>query len=118
MENTQARNVEARRSFLKKAAYVAPAIVALGALNAQASVQGAAASVFTGKTYVQPGDRLVGESTVTGLSGPDVIESGTYQRVYSDGTKGAVVEYTGAEVQQNNYGFFSWAKTFFGNILG
>ncbi|MDO9208052.1 MAG: hypothetical protein Q7T91_07345 [Sulfuricurvum sp.] len=113
MDNTQARNVEARRSFLKKAAYVAPAIIALGALNAHADV-GAAASVFNGKATVDPGNIHVGDATVTGYSGPDVILGGTYQKVGSS----TVVNFSPVEVQQNNFGLFSWAKAFFGNILG
>jgi hypothetical protein len=38
MENTKVQTtVEARRSFLKKAAYTAPAVMALGALSAPMS---------------------------------------------------------------------------------
>ncbi len=40
MENVEIQNVEARRSFMKKMAYVAPAVMVLGALNAHASVAG------------------------------------------------------------------------------
>lgn len=117
MENVENQNVEARRSFLKKVAYVAPAVMALGALNAHAGTS-QAASVFTGKTYVQPGDHLVGQSTVTGLSGPDIVEGGTYQIVHTDGTTGAVQSFTGAQVKQNDYGFFTWAKSIFASIMG
>lgn len=48
MENVEIQTVEARRSFLKKVAYAAPAIVALGALTAPMSVQ--ASVVFSQKT--------------------------------------------------------------------
>lgn len=116
MENVEIQGVEARRSFMKKMAYVAPAVMALGALNAQASVAGAA-SVFIGEARVNPGDKLIGVSTVTGYSGPDVIESGTYQRVYADGTLGDLQTFTGAQVQDNNMGVFTWAKSFFANIF-
>lgn len=37
MDTTSQTSVEARRSFLKKAAYVAPAVIVLGALSAPKS---------------------------------------------------------------------------------
>lgn len=40
MENTQYASVEGRRAFLKKSAYMAPAIMMLGSLNSYASVSG------------------------------------------------------------------------------
>lgn len=117
MENVKIDNVEARRSFLKKVAYVAPAVVVLGSLTLTTS--GQAASTFTGRTIVQPGDNLVGISTATGENGAiGTTGSGTYQRVYSNGTTGAVQNFTGAQVATNDYGFFTWAKAYFGNILG
>jgi hypothetical protein len=39
MENLETQKVEARRGFLKKVAYAAPAVVALGALTAPVSAQ-------------------------------------------------------------------------------
>jgi len=48
MENVEIQSVAARRSFLKKVAYAAPAVVALGALTAPMSAQ--ASVIFSQKT--------------------------------------------------------------------
>jgi hypothetical protein len=116
MENVEIQGVEARRSFLKKVAYVAPAVVVLGSLTLPNSAQ---ASTFTGEARVNPGDTLIGVSTVTGENGAvGAAGGGTYQRVYSNGSTGTVQSYTGAQVVENKMGVFTWAQKFFGNILG
>lgn len=112
MENTDTKNqsVEARRSFLKKVAYAAPAVVALGALTVPVSAQ---ASVFHGQMYAEPGHILSGSATVTGDSGPGVIQGGTYQKTGST----SVRTFTGAEVASNDMGVFDWARRYFANIM-
>jgi len=109
MENVEIKGVEARRSFLKKVAYVAPAVVVLGSLTLPSSAQ---ASVFHGTATVNPGNIHVGDATVTGESGPGVVSSGTYQKEGSS----VVTNFTAAEVNTNTYGLFDWAKAFFPSI--
>jgi len=105
MENVEIQGVEARRSFLKKVAYVAPAVVALGALNAHASAA-AAASTFTHVAY-DNGDTVT--TTVTGNSGTNVVDSATYQQ-----NGGPVYTYSGDAVKNPPAsGLYSWAKSIF-----
>lgn len=87
MDTTSQTSVEARRSFLKKAAYVAPAVVALGALSAPVSAH---ASVVFNQTYVFNEDNQrayvsehydnVEKYTLDGTFKPDGEESTLYTR--------------------------------------
>lgn len=87
MDKTSQTSVEARRSFLKKAAYVAPAVVALGALSAPVSAH--ASVVFNQKTvYNQKNQSAfvtehydnVGKFTVDGTFTPESGPTTTYDR--------------------------------------
>jgi hypothetical protein len=118
MENTHNQKGEARRSFLKKMVYVAPAVVALGALTAPV---GAHASVFVGQVYTNPTNSNqgvesihIGDATVVGNSQTKVIEGGTYTNLNT----GTVTQFTADQVKANDWGLFTWAKTYFGNIFG
>jgi hypothetical protein len=105
MENVENQNVEARRSFLKKVAYVAPAVMALGALNAQANTA-IASSTFTHVAY-DNGETVT--TSVTGDSGTNVVTTATYQQ----GT-GPVTTYSGTAVQNPpSSGLYSWANSIF-----
>ncbi|MDP3465892.1 MAG: hypothetical protein Q8R86_09000 [Sulfuricurvum sp.] len=75
MENVQIDNVEARRSFLKKVAYVAPAVVVLGSLTLPSSAQ---ASTFTHNTVDQNNPSVIASTqTVTTKDGTNIVMSGT-----------------------------------------
>ena len=56
-------NLESRRSFLKKAAYVAPVVLAMGPLASQASVAGS--KIYTNTT--------IGTSVQAGSNGAIVV---------------------------------------------
>jgi hypothetical protein len=118
MENTHNQKGEARRSFLKKVVYVAPAVVALGALTAPV---GAHASVFVGQVYTNPTSSNqgvesihVGDATVVGNSQTKVIESGSYTNLNT----GVTTQFSADQVKANDWGLFTWAKAYFGNIFG
>lgn len=64
MENTKDQTtVEARRSFLKKAAYVAPAMMALGTLATPASASTASSSL--GGNIIPVGQSAIPATTTT-----------------------------------------------------
>jgi hypothetical protein len=98
---------------LKKVAYVAPVVVALGALSAPMSAQ---ASTFNGKVYAVDGKTgattQIGTATVNGQSGPHTIEDGATVRL----STGVETHYDAAGVVANDNGWFSWAKQFFPQI--
>ena len=64
-KNVENKNVESRRSFLKKAAYVAPTIIALGSITKPVS---AAASGTGTPTYTSNGS---GETNPSSAPGTD-----------------------------------------------
>ncbi|MDD3597470.1 hypothetical protein [Sulfuricurvum sp.] len=113
LENVEMNAAQSRRAFLKKAAYVAPAVVALGALSAPVSAQ---ASTFNGNVYAVDAKTgtvtQIGTATVNGQSGPQVIENGATVRLSS----GEITHYDAAGVEANANGWFSWAKKYFSQI--
>jgi hypothetical protein len=107
MENVENQNVEARRSFLKKVAYVAPAVVVLGSLTLPGSAQ---ASTFTGVNNTYDNKGVLVKSTpitLTGNSGTGTIEGGTY------GTTTLTVD----QVKSVPYnGMFAWLSHWFPSL--
>lgn len=106
MENVENQNVEARRSFLKKVAYVAPAVVALGALNAHASVSaGAAPSTFVNTWTDNHGATQT--VTVSGYSKTGEVTGGTI-----NGTPVSAANVVTPPMSN----FFAWFKQWFPSI--
>ncbi len=105
LEKSEVEETLSRRSFLKKAAYTAPAIITLGALNAHADAT-PGSSVFTINTY--SGTAVTGSTTVTGHNG--VVDSGT--TVYGPYTNAS----TATEVNANTYHIWDNFKQFFAGI--
>lgn len=103
MENTEVSSVEARRSFLKKVAYTAPAVIALGSLTLPVTAQ---ASTFTNTFTDAQGNTMT--STVEsntkyayGSTPYGQISSGTY-----DGDS-----YTASDVETKS--IFKWFRNLF-----
>jgi len=112
MENVEIQNVEARRSFLKKVAYVAPAVVALGALSAPMSAQ---ASTFHNHTQSVPAGTLVSEETITTKDGTNIVLKGASNKIPT--ASYGNYELTGAQVKEAaNAGDGSW--TWVNNLFG
>lgn len=114
MENLEIESTNSRRTFLKKVAYVAPAVIVLGGLSAQAGTT-AGSSVFTNKILSQGDGKQIGLETVTGHNG--VVDSGVYQNTDSAGVVTGTKNYTAAEVNANDIpSLWSYFKQFFGGI--
>lgn len=112
MENVKIDNVEARRSFLKKVAYVAPAVVVLGSLTLPSSAQ---ASTFHNHTQSVPAGTLTSKETIITKDGTNIVISGTSTKI-PDSTFG---NYTisGTQVKQAataNDGAWTWVNSLFG----
>jgi hypothetical protein len=102
MEN-KTQKINSRRAFLKKAAYAAPAFIALGGLNAQAGTT-VGSSVFT--MYVGSGS----PSTTIQSNSTQVLKVFGHQGVVDYGTKdptkppGApTINYSSAAIINNVY---------------
>jgi hypothetical protein len=113
MENVEIKSVEARRSFLKKVAYVAPAVVVLGSLTLPNSAQ---ASTFSHNTVSATNTTQVASTEkITTINGTNIVVSGTSTPVpdlYGDtttvsGTK--VKAYADA-----GSGTWNWVNSLFG----
>jgi hypothetical protein len=114
MENLEMESTDSRRTFLKKVAYVAPAVIVLGGLSAQAGTT-PGSSVFTNKIISQGDQTQIGLETVTGHNG--VVDSGIYQNTDSNGVVTKTKNYTAAEVNANDIpSLWSYFKQFFGGI--
>jgi hypothetical protein len=114
MENLEMESTNSRRTFLKKVAYVAPAVIVLGGLSAQAGTA-PGSSVFTNKIISQGDQTQIGLETVTGHNG--VVDSGIYQNTDSTGAVTKTKNYTAAEVNANDIpSLWSYFKQFFGGI--
>ncbi|MFA6189065.1 MAG: hypothetical protein WC680_07275 [Sulfuricurvum sp.] len=113
MENVKIDNVEARRSFLKKVAYVAPAVVVLGSLTLPSSAQ---ASTFTHNTIDQNAPYAVASTqTITTQNGTNIVTSGTSTLV-PDAEFGNYT-ITGAQVKTSadaGSGTWAWVNSLFG----
>lgn len=106
MENTELSMVEARRSFLKKVAYTAPAVIALGALTLPSSAQ---ASVFTHNTQSVPATNpatSTSTETITTIDGTNIVTSGTSDSVPANTLLHD--DYTGTQVKQLAEGTNTW----------
>ncbi|MDD2837507.1 MAG: hypothetical protein PHX59_00985 [Sulfuricurvum sp.] len=114
LENVEMNAAQARRTFLKKAAYAAPVVIALGGLNAHAG-RTVGSSVFSTNLYVgteKTDANYIGTATVSGHNG--VVDQG----LITD-TDGVKTYYTSAEVNSNKspYAkFWNDFKSFFGTI--
>lgn len=112
MENVEIQSVEARRSFLKKVAYVAPAVVVLGSLTLPSSAQ---ASTFTAEIFRD--NTKIADVSVYGNSGTGVLDTPTAGAKVRT-TNGSITTYTQEQVIANNDDYFTFAKTWFKQILG
>lgn len=111
LENVEMNTAQSRRTFLKKAAYVAPAVVALGALTIPASAQ---ASVFTTE-WKEINTGQIYTVSVDGNSATGVVSSGSSVNTAS----GKVKTYTAEQVVTNDTpleGFWSYFKQWFPSI--
>jgi len=114
---SEVEEVISRRSFLRKAAYVAPAIVSLGALNAQAGTA-IGSSVFKNNIVSYGNGEVIGTATVRGHNG--VVDSGeAVNAVGGSFSPYHSSQYTAAEVNANtnpSYHFWSYFQQYFGTI--
>ena len=83
MEKTSQTSVEARRSFLKKAAYVAPVVIALGTLSAPVSAH--ASVIFNQGTFDSSGKSFSATEhydNVANVSIDGTLDYGTAHKEY------------------------------------
>ncbi len=117
MENSTDNVVNSRRSFLKKAAYSAPAILALGALSAPISAQ---ASTFTHKLYTGSSadgtHEHIADIEVYGDSGPGVLYEPAGGKITFHDPDNTIEEFSGTRVIDNDDRYFDFAKQYFNQI--
>ncbi|MBN2816181.1 MAG: twin-arginine translocation signal domain-containing protein [Campylobacterales bacterium] len=95
-----------RRKFLKKVAYTAPTIVALGSLSSPANAHTNTSTFCSRDKY---------ESTVYGNSATGRFDSYKKAKVK---VNGQFKEFNHDEVVENKDGFFTFAKKWFSQIRG
>jgi len=114
LEKSEVEEVLSRRSFLKKAAYTAPAIITLGALNAHADT-GATTSAFSSNTYDSTKTNVVSVETITTQKGTNNVLTGTHDVLNSN-----LGDYTASgsaiKTEANNGNeTWTWLNNLFGN---
>ena len=97
-ETNRTEEVLSRRSFLRKAAYTAPAVVTLGALTAPVSAR---ASVFTHSTQTNPSTNpatITSEEVIYTQDGTNNVINGTTTDVPYTGSEDTT-ELSGAQIK-------------------
>jgi hypothetical protein len=113
MENVEIKSVEARRSFLKKVAYVAPAVVVLGSLTLPNSAQ---ASTFSHNTVSATNqNQVASQETASTINGTNIVTSGSSIQVPAQTFGNYTI--SGADVKEaadSGNGTWSWVNSLFG----
>jgi len=105
MDNST-QETASRRKFLKKVAYTAPTIIALGTLSSPANAHTNTSSFCSHNKY---------KSTVYGHSAISKLDKYKKARVE---VNGKFREFDVQEVIENKHGFFTFAKKWFAQIKG
>ncbi len=110
MENLEMESTNSRRTFLKKVAYVAPAVIVLGGLSAQASPS-AAASTFAGDYTVHPpaAGKKIADMTVSGNTGTNTVTGGTYTPT----STGVTQTVSASDIVSQQNGIWAWIQSYF-----